>query len=161
MPASAIRQATNGSSSQRSGQSSGQSKPSSRAGSSGQSSGANGSKDETTKEELLDRAREVNLPGRSSMSKDELEKAVEAEAQVTKDELLEWARKAGIEARASMTKDELRKARVMPPGYPIGGVTAYGDLTSPYFHASGQGRSAFAGRGAGVPDYYFQPRGER
>ena len=44
------------------------------------------------------------------MSKDELEKAVEAEAQVTKDELLERARKAGIEARASMTKDELRKA---------------------------------------------------
>src|SRR6476646_11731409 len=42
--------------------------------------------------------------------------------------------------------DELRAARIMPPGYPIGGVTAYGDLTSPYFHASG-GRSAFVGRG--------------
>src|SRR3954471_15796820 len=56
--------------------------------------------------------------------------------------------------------DELRAARVMPPGYPIGGVTAYGDLMSPYFHASGSGRSAFAGRGAGVQDYYFQ-RNER
>jgi hypothetical protein len=67
------------SSSRSSGQSSGQS---------GQSSGDNGSNDETTKVELLERAREVNLPGRSSMSKDELEKAVEAEEQVTKDELL-------------------------------------------------------------------------
>src|SRR6476646_2454714 len=55
--------------------------------------------------------------------------------------------------------DELRAARIMPPGYPIGGVTAYDDLTSPYFHASG-GRSAFVGRGAGVQDYYFQ-RNER
>ena len=33
------------------------------------------------------------------MSKDELEKAVEAEEQVTKEELLERARKAGIEGR--------------------------------------------------------------
>jgi 4-hydroxyisophthalate hydroxylase len=31
--------------------------------------------------------------------------------------------------------DELRAARVMPPGYPIGEVTAYGDLMSPYWHA--------------------------
>src|ERR1041384_1472026 len=31
--------------------------------------------------------------------------------------------------------DELRAARVMPPGYPIGGVTAYGNLMRPYFHA--------------------------
>jgi 2-polyprenyl-6-methoxyphenol hydroxylase-like FAD-dependent oxidoreductase len=56
--------------------------------------------------------------------------------------------------------DELRAARVMPPGYPIGGVAAYGSLTSPYHHTSGRARSAFAGRGAGVQDYYFQ-RNER
>src|ERR671935_1459439 len=48
--------------------------------------------------------------------------------------------------------DELRAARVMPPDYPIGGVTAYGSLTSPYFNA-GQN---FGGRGAGVRDFYFQ-----
>src|SRR5713226_2511901 len=52
--------------------------------------------------------------------------------------------------------DELRAARVMPPGYPIGGVTTYGNLMSPYFHASG----GWAGRGSGVHDYYFQ-RNER
>jgi 2-polyprenyl-6-methoxyphenol hydroxylase-like FAD-dependent oxidoreductase len=53
--------------------------------------------------------------------------------------------------------DELRAARVMPPGYPIGGVTAYGNLMSPYFHAMGGARG---GRSAGVQDYYFQ-RNER
>jgi 4-hydroxyisophthalate hydroxylase len=52
--------------------------------------------------------------------------------------------------------DELRAARVMPPDYPIGGVTAYGDLTSPYFRAAGTDRSAWTGRGAGVQEYYFQ-----
>ncbi|MBV8719256.1 MAG: FAD-dependent monooxygenase [Chloroflexi bacterium] len=48
--------------------------------------------------------------------------------------------------------DELRAARVMPPGYPIGGVTVYRDLTSPYFHAG----QAFSGRGSAVRDFYFQ-----
>ena len=48
--------------------------------------------------------------------------------------------------------DELRAARVMPPGYPIGGVTVYHDLTSPYFHA----QVSFGGRGNSVRDYYFQ-----
>src|SRR5206468_5833765 len=48
--------------------------------------------------------------------------------------------------------DELRAARVMPRDYPIGGVTVYHDLTSPYFHAG----QAFSGRGAGVRDFYFQ-----
>jgi 4-hydroxyisophthalate hydroxylase len=48
--------------------------------------------------------------------------------------------------------DELRAARVMPPGYPIGGVTVYRDLTSPYFHAG----QAFGGRGASVREFYFQ-----
>src|SRR6266851_3887383 len=52
--------------------------------------------------------------------------------------------------------DELRAARVMPLGYPIGGVTTYRNLMSPYHHVSG----GFAGRGSGVRDYYFQ-RNER
>jgi 4-hydroxyisophthalate hydroxylase len=55
--------------------------------------------------------------------------------------------------------DELRAARVMPPGYPIGGVTVYGNLMSPYFHTM-QGHAIQTGRGAGVQDYYFQ-RNER
>jgi 4-hydroxyisophthalate hydroxylase len=44
--------------------------------------------------------------------------------------------------------DELRAARVMPPGYPIGGVTAYKSLMSEYWHAP-------AGREV-VRAYYFQ-----
>lgn len=44
--------------------------------------------------------------------------------------------------------DELRAARTMPPGYPIGEVTAYGDLMSEYWFAS-------AGREV-VRPYYFQ-----
>jgi 4-hydroxyisophthalate hydroxylase len=48
--------------------------------------------------------------------------------------------------------DELRAARVMPPNYPIGGVTVYGNLTSPYFHVGG----SFGGRGPAVRDFYFQ-----
>ena len=31
---------------------------------------------------------------------------------------------------------ELREARVLPPGYPIGGVTIYQDLGSEYYHAT-------------------------
>src|SRR5919204_2075084 len=54
--------------------------------------------------------------------------------------------------------DELRAARVMPPGYPIGNITTYGNLTSPYFHAFGDRSSA--GRGATVQPFYFQ-RNER
>jgi 4-hydroxyisophthalate hydroxylase len=54
--------------------------------------------------------------------------------------------------------DELRAARVMPPGYPIGNVTTYGTLASPYFHALGTRGSQ--GRGAEVQDFYFQ-RNER
>src|SRR5712691_383393 len=48
--------------------------------------------------------------------------------------------------------DELRAARVLPPGYPIGGVTTYGNLLSPYHHAIRGG----GGRGAGVQDFFFQ-----
>ena len=44
--------------------------------------------------------------------------------------------------------DELRAARLLPPGYPIGGITAYGDLMSEYWYAP-VGREA-------VGAYYFQ-----
>ncbi|MPZ55065.1 MAG: monooxygenase [Rhizobiales bacterium] len=44
--------------------------------------------------------------------------------------------------------DELRAARLMPPGHPIGEVTAYGNLMSPYWQAP-------AGREV-VHPYYFQ-----
>jgi 2-polyprenyl-6-methoxyphenol hydroxylase-like FAD-dependent oxidoreductase len=43
---------------------------------------------------------------------------------------------------------ELRAARTMPPGYPIGEITAYGSLTSEYWHAP-------AGREV-VEDFFFQ-----
>ena len=44
--------------------------------------------------------------------------------------------------------DEIRAARAMPQGYPIGEVTAYVDLMSPYWHAT-------AGREV-VRPFYFQ-----
>ena len=44
--------------------------------------------------------------------------------------------------------DDIRAARLMPPGYPIGEVTAYGSLMSDYWHAP-------AGREM-VRPYYFQ-----
>ena len=44
--------------------------------------------------------------------------------------------------------DEIRAARLMPPGYPIGEVTAYGNLMSDYWHAP-PGREL-------VRPYYFQ-----
>jgi 2-polyprenyl-6-methoxyphenol hydroxylase-like FAD-dependent oxidoreductase len=52
--------------------------------------------------------------------------------------------------------DELRAARVMPPGYPIGGLTAYGNLMSEYWYAPEGG----GGRGTGVAPFYYQ-RNER
>jgi hypothetical protein len=73
-----------------------------------ESNGSNA--EEVTKEELLERAREVDVPGRSSMSKEELAKAIEAEESLTKEELLTRARDAEIEGRSSMTKEELRAA---------------------------------------------------
>src|SRR5579883_615946 len=48
--------------------------------------------------------------------------------------------------------DELRAARVLPPDYPIDGVTTYGNLMSPYFYAG----QSFGGRGSAVRDFYFQ-----
>src|SRR5688572_20717318 len=52
--------------------------------------------------------------------------------------------------------EELRAARIMPPGYPIGGVTAYRNLMSDYWHSQQGG----TGRGQSVASYYFQ-RNER
>ena len=66
--------------------------------------------EDVTKEELLEKARGVNVQGRSSMSKQELAEAVEAEESQTKEEMLERAREAEIEGRSDMTKKELRKA---------------------------------------------------
>src|SRR3954464_14439515 len=66
--------------------------------------------EEVTKEELLERAREVDVAGRSSMSKEELANAIEAEESLTKEGLLSRAREAEIEGRSSMTKEELRAA---------------------------------------------------
>jgi post-segregation antitoxin (ccd killing protein) len=68
------------------------------------------SSEDVTREELLERARDLNIHGRSSMAKEELAQAVEAEEAVTKEELLERAREAGIEGRSTMTKEELRGA---------------------------------------------------
>jgi 4-hydroxyisophthalate hydroxylase len=50
------------------------------------------------------------------------------------------------------TVDELRAARLLPPGYPIGGVTAYGNLMSEYWYGPDTR--------ARVQPYYFQ-RNER
>src|SRR5437016_4383892 len=50
--------------------------------------------------------------------------------------------------------DELRAARLLPPGYPIGGVTAYGNLMGEYWYAPAGGGQA--GRGAHVQAYYYQ-----
>jgi 2-polyprenyl-6-methoxyphenol hydroxylase-like FAD-dependent oxidoreductase len=52
--------------------------------------------------------------------------------------------------------DELRAARVMPPDYPIGGVTTYRTLNSPYFHTMAHAVSGRTGRGGGVREYFFQ-----
>ena len=45
--------------------------------------------------------------------------------------------------------DELRAHRLLPRGYPIGGIVCYGDLSSPYWHAP-QGRET-------VGEFFSQP----
>src|SRR5947209_20414612 len=44
--------------------------------------------------------------------------------------------------------DEIRRSRLLPPGYPIRNVTAYGNLMGEYWYAP-PGREV-------VQDYYFQ-----
>jgi hypothetical protein len=74
-----------------------------------------------TKDMLVERAEDLGIEGRSSMSKDELLDAIEAATDengrghgsrasleaMTKDELQDRAAEAGIEGRSSMKKDEL------------------------------------------------------
>jgi 4-hydroxyisophthalate hydroxylase len=50
--------------------------------------------------------------------------------------------------------EQLRAARVLPPGYPVRGVTAYGNLMSPYTYTTN------TGGGPGVQEFYFE-RNER
>jgi hypothetical protein len=70
-----------------------------------------GNDDESeTKDELLERAREAGIEGRSAMSKEDLRKAITAEDSLSKDELLERAREADIPGRSEMSKEELKEA---------------------------------------------------
>jgi hypothetical protein len=79
-------------------------------------SGARRTRDESgadegpSRDELLEKAKAAGITGRSSMTKEELEKAVGEADELSKEELLERARKAGIEGRSSMTKEELKEA---------------------------------------------------
>jgi hypothetical protein len=62
---------------------------------------------EQTKEDLLERAREIDLPGRSRMSKEELAQALD---DPTKEQLYAWAQEADIPGRSEMSKEELAEA---------------------------------------------------
>ena len=48
--------------------------------------------------------------------------------------------------------DQLREQRLMPAGYPVVGVKAYGSLASGYWYGSGQASISY------LRDYYFQER---
>lgn len=71
-----------------------------------------------TKEELYDRAQELEVEGRSTMDKEELKQAIidvyEASAeglqQHTRDELYGMAQEMDLEGRSNMNKEELAKA---------------------------------------------------
>lgn len=65
---------------------------------------------ELSREDLLERARELEIAGRSTMSKEELGAAIETAQQVSKEELLERAKEVGISGRSSMSKEELAEA---------------------------------------------------
>jgi hypothetical protein len=69
-----------------------------------------GDEEGETKDELLERAREAGIEGRSAMSKEDLRKAVTAEDSLSKEELLERAREADIPGRSEMSKEELKEA---------------------------------------------------
>lgn len=82
-------------------------------------SGSDAATDEPTKEELYEQAQELEISGRSSMNKDELQQAIQS-AQTknqtddlddkTRDELYEQAQELEIEGRSKMNKDELKSA---------------------------------------------------
>lgn len=65
---------------------------------------------ELSREDLLERARDLEIAGRSRMSKEELLSTIQSEEQVSKEELLERAKEAGIPGRSTMTKEELADA---------------------------------------------------
>lgn len=65
---------------------------------------------EPSREDLLERARELEIAGRSTMSKEELVAAIESAEQVSKEELLERAKEVGVPGRSSMSKEELAEA---------------------------------------------------
>jgi hypothetical protein len=73
-------------------------------------SGSADTPDEPKKEELLERARALEIAGRSAMSKEELLEAIRSEEELTKEDLLERAREADISGRSDMSKEELREA---------------------------------------------------
>ena len=66
--------------------------------------------EERSAEELLERARALEIAGRSTTSKEELAEAVRSEESVSKEELLDRARDADIPGRSTMSKEELREA---------------------------------------------------
>ena len=71
--------------------------------------------DGLTRDELYERARELDVDGRSDMTKDELKGAIldayrDGDDAPTRDELYERAKGLGVEGRSDMTKDELREA---------------------------------------------------
>ena len=71
--------------------------------------------EEPTKQELYERAQELDIDGRSQMDKAELQKAVDNEAiadiqEQTRDELYQQAQELDIDGRSKMNKDELAKA---------------------------------------------------
>ena len=81
-------------------------------------------KDGPTKDMLMERAQDLDIEGRSDMTKDELLDAIEAATdengrgkgrkvsleQKTKDELMDMAQERDIEGRSKMDKDDLVKA---------------------------------------------------
>jgi DNA end-binding protein Ku len=69
--------------------------------------GSGGGPSEQSKEDLLARAREIDLPGRSRMSKEELSQALD---DPTKEQLYAWAQEADIPGRSEMSKEELAEA---------------------------------------------------
>src|SRR5881227_1206864 len=71
-----------------------------------QQAGPDGAAEDVTKEELLERAREMNVSGRSSMSKEELAQAIEAEESLTKTGLPERAGDARTPATARRSKTQ-------------------------------------------------------
>ncbi|MEM1044455.1 MAG: hypothetical protein AAGI91_17735, partial [Bacteroidota bacterium] len=71
--------------------------------------------DGLTKEMLYERAQELDIDGRSDMTKDDLKDAIldayrDAHGEPTKDELLSRAQALDIDGRSSMTKSELQQA---------------------------------------------------